>query len=630
MTPQLLRRAPFKRVKRVAREAALDIVIIYTSYVLATLARSVTTDLQIEAQLWFFASATLLTVILLYVFGAYRRLWARTSGHGIVVLINAVGLAYVIATLVDLFIVPRPAPLSVIAIANIMAFVGVVGVRYRSRVISGLSWRWDAVWNQKFPTSQTRVMIVGAGEAGQALAWRLKYRSPGKHYSVVCFVDDDPQKQGMLVEGTPVAGTRNDIEALVARHTIDVIVIAINNISGQDFRHILSLCEKTKARIKVVPDLFAMIDGTLGPEILRDVQPEDYLGRKSITRHEAVDLRPVTGKRVLITGAAGSIGSELSRQMARYEPTCLILLDNNESGLHDLHIELTTQHRDVKIVPILADITQDEPSRTVFETYRPEVVFHAAAYKHVPLLEMFPEAAIKTNIGGTKRIAELAQEYEAERFVLISSDKAVNPSNVMGATKRVCELLLHALAQKEGKTLFASVRFGNVLGSRGSVVPTFNRQIDSGGPVTVTDPNMTRYFMTIPEAVNLVIHAACLTTGDDTFFLQMGEVIRIVDLAERMIRMRGLRPYIDIGIEFVGVRPGEKLHEELYSEDEELHSTVHPHITLLKPITPLAVDEFNAGVERLLSSTPQDRVAVLREIQQIIQMQPTIDQAVTG
>src|SRR5690606_33015012 len=190
MTPQLLRRAPFKRVKRVAREAALDIVIIYTSYVLATLARSVTTDLQIEAQLWFFASATLLTVILLYVFGAYRRLWARTSGHGIVVLINAVGLAYVIATLVDLFIVPRPAPLSVIAIANIMAFVGVVGVRYRSRVISGLSWRWDAVWNQKFPTSQTRVMIVGAGEAGQALAWRLKYRSPGKHYSVVCFVDD--------------------------------------------------------------------------------------------------------------------------------------------------------------------------------------------------------------------------------------------------------------------------------------------------------------------------------------------------------------------------------------------------------------------------------------------------------
>src|SRR5690606_34622867 len=270
------------------------------------------------------------------------------------------------------------------------------------------------------------------------------------------------------------------------------------------------------------------------------------------------------------------------------------------------------------------------PSRTVFETYRPEVVFHAAAYKHVPLLEMFPEAAIKTNIGGTKRIAELAQEYEAERFVLISSDKAVNPSNVMGATKRVCELLLHALAQKEGKTLFASVRFGNVLGSRGSVVPTFNRQIDSGGPVTVTDPNMTRYFMTIPEAVNLVIHAACLTTGDDTFFLQMGEVIRIVDLAERMIRMRGLRPYIDIGIEFVGVRPGEKLHEELYSEDEELHSTVHPHITLLKPITPLAVDEFNAGVERLLSSTPQDRVAVLREIQQIIQMQPTIDQAVTG
>lgn len=627
---QTLGRASSRHLKRVVREAVIDTLLIYGAYVVAMLARAVTTDVEIVPQLWFFVAATIVTVAALYLFGVYRRLWARTSGHGIVVLFNAVGVACVTIALLDLIVMPRPVPLSVIAIANVLLFVGVVGVRYRSRLVSGLNWRWDAIWNHKFPQNQTRVMIIGAGEAGQTLAWRLKYRSPDHNYTVVCFVDDDPQKQGLLVEGTQVAGTRYDIGELVSRRAIDIIVLAINNISGHDFRQILTLCEATKARIKVVPNLFALIDGTLGAEVLRDVQPEDFLGRSSLTRHEAVDLTPVTGKRVLITGAAGSIGSELSRQMASYEPTCLLLLDNNESGLHDLYVELTGEHPALEIVQALADITEDEPLRSIFTIHQPQVVFHAAAYKHVPLLELFPTAAIKTNIGGTRRVAEMAQDYGAERFVLISSDKAVNPSNVMGATKRVCELVLHALAQTGGDTLFASVRFGNVLGSRGSVVPTFNRQIDHGGPVTVTDPAMTRYFMSIPEAVNLVIHAACLTSGDDTFFLQMGEVVRIVDLAERMIRMRGLRPYIDIPIEFTGVRAGEKMHEELFSEDEDRYDTVHPHITLLRPAAPAASFEaFNAEVQRLLTAPPADRTAVLREIKRIIQPQP-VAEAVTN
>ena len=283
-----------------------------------------------------------------------------------------------------------------------------------------------------------------------------------------------------------------------------------------------------------------------------------------------------------MTGAAGSIGAELCRQLLFYDPVRLILLDNNESGLYDLVTELTNDETKDILVPVLADITHRRALARVFAGHRPQVIFHSAAYKHVPILEEHPDESIRVNIEGTQHVAELAREYGAERFVLISTDKAVNPCSVMGASKRVCELLMHMLAQ-EGThhTLFTSVRFGNVLGSRGSVVPTFDRQIDAGGPVTVTHQDMTRYFMTIPEAVNLVIHAACLTKGDDLFMLRMGEVVRIVELAERMIRLRGLRPYQDIPIKFTGVRPGEKLHEELSNPAEASLPTAHPYIVEL-------------------------------------------------
>jgi FlaA1/EpsC-like NDP-sugar epimerase len=338
--------------------------------------------------------------------------------------------------------------------------------------------------------------------------------------------------------------------------------------------------------------------------------------------HEDVDVSAVSHKVVLVTGAAGSIGSELCRQILLYSPVKLILLDNNESGLHDLITELSTEPFVSRLQPFLADITNRKMVSHLFETYRPQIVFHSAAYKHVPMLEYFPDEAVRVNIGGTYQLAELARDYKVERFVLISTDKAVHPSSVMGASKRICELLMHAFSEQGNhKTLFTSVRFGNVLGSRGSVVPTFDRQIDAGGPITVTDPEMTRYFMTIPEAVNLVIHAACLTRGDDLFMLRMGEVVRIVDLAERMIRLRGLVPYKDIAIKNVGLRPGEKLHEELRSDDEEEILTLHPHIVeLVRSKNGLQPESFSQRLSQLCHKGLDPGHSPLDQLREIISL----------
>lgn len=568
-------------VKRIVREAFLDLAILAVAYTVTLLVRTFgTPQLQVDAFV-FIMFAGMVTVLCMYSFGVYRRIWSRTSGHGMVVILYGVLTALVILAIVNLLLVPRPMPFSVLGVAQILAFAGFVAVRYRSRLVSGLTWRWNAIWRHEFPKSETRVLVVGAGESGQALAWRLKYRSPGTAFKVVGFIDDDFDKGGLFVEGAPVLGRREDIPRLAKLHNVELIVLAIHNIAGDDFRSILRHCELTSARIKVVPNLFALMDETKGVRLLRDVRAEDLLGRTTITRHEAVDLKAVTGKVVLVTGAAGSIGSELSRQMASYESACIVMVDNNESGLYDLTLDLKANFPDAPYITVLADVTDRAIMNAVFERHQPQVVFHAAAYKHVPLMQEFPGAAIKTNIIGTKCVAELARDHGAERFVLISSDKAVNPSNIMGATKRACELIIHAMSASSDTTLFTAVRFGNVLGSRGSVVPVFNRQIEMGGPVTVTHPEMTRYFMSIPEAVNLVIHAACLTHGDDIFLLKMGEVIRIIDLAERMIRLRGLRPHKDIEIAYSGIRPGEKLDEELYAADESPQDTVHPHIVLL-------------------------------------------------
>ncbi len=569
-----------QRLRRTLPLATFDTVIIAITYPLMLSVRESSIPFDRD-KLFFVGAAILLTISLLYYFRAYHRVWQQTSGYSVLSLVAAVGISTIVMLVINLIVTPQPMPFSVLIAAHTLSLTGIVAIRYRSRLASGLNWRVLAVFFYKFPPPPaTRVLIVGAGESGETLAWRLQHRFRKEvNYQVAGFIDDDIQKHRLLIEGLPVYGDRTQIPAVAQEHNIDLIIVAIHKIDGRDFRDILSYCEQTTARIKVVPDMLALLNENAIAAPIRDVEPEDLIGRSIIERHSSVDLNAVTHKRVLITGAAGSIGSELTRQMATYDPTLLILLDNNESGLHDLFIALKAQYPTLNIAHVLCDVTHKPTLRQVFDQYQPQIVFHTAAYKHVPLLEAYPHQALHVNVGGTLNMASLSHAHHIERFVMVSTDKAVNPSSVMGASKRLCEYIIHAYANMEDhSTYFAAVRFGNVLGSRGSVVPTFNKQINKGGPITVTDPHMTRYFMSISEAVNLVIHAACITQGDEIFLLRMGETVRILDIAERMIRLRGLRPYVDIHIEFVGMRPGEKLHEELHQEVENPGETIHPYI----------------------------------------------------
>lgn len=561
-------------------------------------------------------AAVVVSSVCLYFTGVYRRIWSMTSGHDVIILIQAMAISTLILFATNV-LSNNTFYSQATLLGNTLSLTGLIAIRYRSRLLSGISWRWRAVWLQQFPVTMpvTRVLIVGAGEAGQVLAWCLKHRLSQKEqsYRVVGFIDDDAHKTGMFIEGCPILGTRHDIVRLCKALEVDLIAVSLPQISGTDFRDLLKYCELTDARIKLMPDMLALISNRQADMLLRDVQPQDLIGRSPISNRKEVDLTPVANKVTLVTGAAGSIGSELCRQLCSFHTTELILLDNNESELHELHIKLATQFPHVNLTLALADVTRPLAMEAVFETYNPQIVFHAAAYKHVPLLEQHPEEALRVNVGGTLLLAELALNYGVERFVLISTDKAVDPCNAMGASKRVCELVVRAMAQQsQGRTLFTSVRFGNVLGSRGSVLPTFNHQIDKGGPVTVTHEDMTRYFLSIPEAVNLVIHAACMTTNDDIFLLRMGEEVSILELAERMIRLRGLRPYTDIDIKITGIRPGEKLHEQLYSEQETPMDTVHPNIIRLKDGNAhFSSEQFLSRVHAMLNSANKTAAADL-------------------
>jgi FlaA1/EpsC-like NDP-sugar epimerase len=566
-----------QRIKQFLPLMIGDMLIITFSYLLMFSIRLQGGSYNTRYTGWFIASAVVLTVISIYSYRGYHRVWQQTSGYIVLSLVWAVALPNVILLLVNMVIIPRPIPLSVIFAASILSLTGIVAIRYQSRLFSAVSWQITP--NTTSIEDLQRVLIVGAGESGGTLARRLQHHiRSGQNYQIIGFIDDNPAKKGLDIEGRPVLGARQDIPHIAKENAISLIIVAIHNIEGVHFRDILSYCEKTTARIKVVPDMMALLDATFQSAPIRDVQPEDLIGRSVIERHSSVDLSPVMNKRVLVTGAAGSIGSELVRQLATYNPVKLIMVDNNESALHDLFISLTAQYPYMDILHVLCDVTDKHGMKQLFEDQQPQAVFHTAAYKHVPILEAYPNQAVHVNIGGTLNVATLAYEHQAERFVLISTDKAVHPSSVMGASKRLCEYIVHAYANMDTSTYYTAVRFGNVLGSRGSVVPTFNEQIDHGGPVTVTDPEMTRYFMSISEAVNLVIHAACMTHGDEIFLLRMGETVKILDIAERMIRLRGLRPYDDIPIEFVGMRPGEKLHEELHHDTEQPSETIHPSI----------------------------------------------------
>ena len=508
-------------------------------------------------------------------FGAFRLfggLW-RYVGVWDVRNIVAAGLlsSLVVAVVFEGAGFGRYYPRSVIAIDTGLVIIMVAGIRVLGSVYRGLGSRGPS----------TRVLIVGAGDAG-ALVVREMMNNPAVGAIPVALVDDDPIKKGGYIHGVRVYGGRSHLADTVRRTRPDEILVAMPSVTPQVLREVVASLEPFRLPIKTLPSMATMLSGRHAINAIRPLAVEDLLQRPS--RHRpAVAVEPVLrGKRVLVTGAGGSIGSELSRQVAACGPATLVLVDRYENGLHDVGLEVCARDRVPHCETVIADITDAGRMSAVFSSLRPDVVFHAAAHKHVPLMEASPCEAVKNNVRGTRVVAELADRHAVERFVLISTDKAVNPTSVMGATKRVAEMVVRDLARTSATT-FTSVRFGNVLASNGSVVPLFQRQIAAGGPVTVTHPEMRRYFMSIPEAVQLVLQAAVMARSGDLFVLEMGEQVKVVELARNLIRLSGLRPDEDIDVTFIGVRPGEKLYEELIAADEVAEKSAHPMILRVRP-----------------------------------------------
>ena len=489
-------------------------------------------------------------------------------------------------------------PISVILMDTVLGFGAAFGLRVARRISYESSRRGNG---NAAAATKRRVLLLGAGQAGVLAAREILGR--GDHdIDIQGFIDDDPRKQGATIYEIPVIGTTRDLPRLVREMGIQDVVITIAQISRRNIVRMVEECRKTGVGVRIIPGLYEILQGKVQVTRIRDVEIEDLLGRERVELDEELIGRFVAGKRVVVTGAGGSIGSELARQVARFGPASLLLVERAEGALFEIDKELRRVYPSLSIFPIVADIGDEPWVRSIFATHTPEVVFHAAAHKHVPMMEANPCEALKNNIFGTRMIAEISAESGVEAFVMISTDKAVRATSVMGASKRVAELVIQDLARRY-PTRFVAVRFGNVMGSAGSVIPLFREQIRRGGPVTVTDPEMKRYFMTIPESAQLVMQAGAMGRGGEIFILDMGTPVRILDLAVAMINLSGLRPFDEMEIVFTGLRPGEKLFEELELDGEEIAKTRHPKIFIghIAPYSPAAVDQALHDLKKLAS-----------------------------
>ena len=525
--------------------------------------------------------ATLARLVIFFSLRIYQIVWKYSGIGDMVRLVGAITLGSVIFVTVMFFNRNLGFPRSVILIDWTWNMFFLLGYRLLPSIEAHLSLLKRAVGGK-------RTLIIGAGEAG-TLVVRDMQRNKDSGYAPLGFLDDDKRLAGSSILGLQVLGTTSEIESVVKELKIEQIVIAIPSATPTAIKKLVSVCSALSrfgVHYKIIPGFKEIIDGDVSISHIREVELEDLLGRDPVTLDSKSIFDYLKGKVVLITGAGGSIGSELTRQTLHFDPKVVILVGQGENSIYNMEMELNKLHpnkKPIKIIPVIADVKEKNKMEYLFRKFKPQVVFHAAAYKHVPLMEHNPEEAIKNNILGSKTVAELAAKYKAERFVMISTDKAVNPTSIMGATKRVAELIVQNLAKKQTKTKFMAVRFGNVLGSRGSVVPLFKKQIAAGGPVTVTHPDVVRFFMTIEEAARLVVQAGSMGKKGEVFVLDMGKPVKIAELAKDLIQLSGYTPEVDIKIEYVGLRPGEKLYEEILSKEEGISSSSHRKIYIAKP-----------------------------------------------
>ena len=519
-----------------------------------------------------------ITLLVFWIFRLYNSIWAFVSTPEVFRITGAYVVLGVIGVLVFHFdgnLMPR----SSMVVGFLFSFVSTVAIRFSYRLLRTAQRRISHITHAN---GVKNVMLIGAGDAGRALAVEFT-NSDHIQDHLSCVIDDNPVKWNKQLCGVPIVGGRQDIATAVKKYKISKIIFAIPNCTAKSRKEILDICATTGCEVQMLPGIFQMVNGEVSVSKLRKVDPQDLLGREPIKVNLDEIVGYISGKVVLVTGGGGSIGSELCRQIAHAKPKQLIILDIYENNAYDIQMELRRTHPELNLEVIIGSVRDAVRLNHVMETYRPELVFHAAAHKHVPLMEVSPNEAIKNNVIGTYKLAKAAAEYGVKRFVQISTDKAVNPTNIMGASKRLCEMVIQMM-NRESKTEFVAVRFGNVLGSNGSVIPLFKKQIEAGGPVTVTHPDIIRYFMTIPEAVSLVLQAGYYAKGGEIFILDMGEPVKIDTMARNMIRLSGYEPDVDIKIEYTGLRPGEKLYEELLMKEEGMQETANKLIHIGKPI----------------------------------------------
>ncbi|WP_237769493.1 polysaccharide biosynthesis protein [Pelosinus fermentans] len=535
-----------------------------------------------------------------YIFGLYKRLWRYASINEVLVIVSAVTVSSILIA-GYIYAVSAPLPKSIHFLDWFCTILFIGTSRFCVRLVH--YWR-----KHKNKNCCVNVLIVGAGDAGAMIARELQQRYYASK-NLIGFVDDDQYKHRQRLFGVKVLGVCKDISSIVDRYQVDEIIIAMPSLEGRVLRKIINECKATKCSVKTLPGMYELIDGKVSVQQLRNIDLEDLLRRDPVKLDLEEIASYLSGKRVLVTGAGGSIGSELCRQIANMSPKTLTLLGKGENSIYEIDRELQGKYPDLAIEAIIADVRDEKRIDSIFKQCKPQVVFHAAAHKHVPLMEAQPSEAVRNNIFGTKAVAEAADRFGAEIFVMISTDKAVNPTSVMGATKRMAELVIQNIS-KTSYTKFVAVRFGNVLGSRGSVIPLFKKQIAQGGPITITHPDMERYFMTIPEASQLVLQAGALAKGGEVFVLDMGEPVKIVDMASDLIQLSGLVPNKDIKIQFSGLRPGEKLFEELLTAEEGTTSTKHQKIFVAN-LRKVDEQKLYHGLTMLKNETRADQVITI-------------------